>query len=926
VDEPYGKGNTRPEQQDSFPGVSYLPTGHKFQFHVDTKDIPSDISRANEIEAVDRHGNTLTLGARAGADSVGEEEVKLRVKKPKKPPDEGNLAKTIWGSIRDRSEGVFDIEGVEPHEFMDHLFNEMDKQLDRSNIIKSPYPESWLGTNTVERLRNDPNKLGEVIERQYYAEKMKEYVEALKGKYMNNYMIPKVLLTTIEAAKIKYAKDPMALKTAFMDRLAMDAASPQLVTTNYILRPYAITIAIMRAIIRIPEGDRDAYVAGEIDDTMRRDIRSQMYHNLIAPILPKEHPLYEPRPAIPPSGATTPIAPPVAAATPAAATPAAATPAATPAAAATAPAAQPTIWHPPIRRLPNPNDEPSPPVIRLVDEPELPPTPGELEEYASIDLEYSKQKATPTDVENGRRMLQRDNNKLFKMQREPLAANEMRSLIDENFKKGAGITNRLGWIRSQGRAGTCGGMVAGSLQSWHEGKEKSGFWTYLQHQMESGANIASPPQGSGVELLLQAELKGGSPSEEDFPMPKDIQKDDTGKIIGWPFYTAVQVTQATNKTTLPFLKSTKEQPYLWIWDAEKQKDKQKTWEFMCSSIWHGIPFRFNAEGQSYADIKHRSPLEHPGFTNLDTSLVGGSHAMYCTGVGLLPTKDLQVYNIRDEPKSNPDPGYEYGKFKKAANKWVEEEYKKYKEKSKAENLDQFKDWFWDYKRKMLVDGMQQDYIEGKLPTGEYHGITKLAKKVIYAYYYKAKVLEFKWVNKKHYSKVQLGSNPANWIWIETKFLPVDLFGRKSPKNAVQKGFRSEPVEIKKTAPTEEPKTKEEPKTTVKLDPDHIITTDTPQQKTDITIISAEPSEFPKKATMVKFVQVVSSWGTDWGHDGTVWVPFDEWFEMTSDWGLIGFAEVTRPAEIVVKDANESSDDDDYDGDEWSDYNEGEENE
>jgi len=537
----------------------------------------------------------------------------------------------------------------------------------------------------------------------------------------------------------------------------------------------------------------------------------------------------------------------------------------------------------------------------LADEPEVPPAPDDLAAYASIDLEG---RATPTDVENGRRMLQRDNNKLFKMQREPLPANEMRSLIDENFKEKARITNRLGWIRDQNEIGSCGGMVAGSLQSWHERKEKSGLWTYAQHQLENGEGDYRDAMGSGVQLLLQAELKGGSPSEEDFPMPRNP------KMADWPFYTEEQVLAAANQATAPFLRSTVEQPYLWVWDAEKQKDKQATWDFMCSSIWHGIPFRFSGSGLAYHKVERN--LEHPGFTNLGS--VGKDeedslHALYCTGVGLLPTKDLQVYNIRGEPRSNPGKGYQYGEFKKIADKWVEKEYEKYKEKSKAENLDQFRDWLWDYKRKMLVKDMQKDFIEGKLPTDKYHGITELAKKVIYAYYYKAKVLTFNWVNKKHYSKVQLGSNPANWIWIETKFLPVDLNGKKSPKNAIQQGFRSEPVRIKKEKP-EEPKTIEEPKP-VKSDPGDIVITDTPQQKTKIkTVQFDKPNQIPKDATTIRFVQVVSSWGTDWGHLGTVWIPFDEWYETTVDWGLIGFAEVTRPVEEEEEEEEEEPDYDD----------------
>ena len=96
VEEPYGKGNTRPEQQDSFPGVSYVPTGHRFQFHVNTEDIPSDIRGADLIAPVDRRGDALTLGAPIGADSVTPEQVVLREKKKKEAPKEAQLATSIW--------------------------------------------------------------------------------------------------------------------------------------------------------------------------------------------------------------------------------------------------------------------------------------------------------------------------------------------------------------------------------------------------------------------------------------------------------------------------------------------------------------------------------------------------------------------------------------------------------------------------------------------------------------------------------------------------------------------------------------------------------------------------------------------------------------------------------------------------------------
>ncbi len=69
---------------------------------------------------------------------------------------------------------------------MTTLFNQMDEALGRSSIIKSPYPESWIGTNTVQRLTVNPLDTGEVIERKFYDEKLSEYVDHLKSRYMNS--------------------------------------------------------------------------------------------------------------------------------------------------------------------------------------------------------------------------------------------------------------------------------------------------------------------------------------------------------------------------------------------------------------------------------------------------------------------------------------------------------------------------------------------------------------------------------------------------------------------------------------------------------------------------------------------------------------------------------------------------------------------
>jgi hypothetical protein len=60
-----------------------------------------------------------------------------------------------------------------------------------------------------------------------------------------------------------------------------------------------MTVAIMRSVLQISEDDRNEFVAQQVDEDMRTEIRRHMYHNDIRPLLPKEHPLFEPREKIP---------------------------------------------------------------------------------------------------------------------------------------------------------------------------------------------------------------------------------------------------------------------------------------------------------------------------------------------------------------------------------------------------------------------------------------------------------------------------------------------------------------------------------------------------------------------------------------------------------------------------------------------------
>jgi len=293
VDQPYGwdsetkKAKTK-DDPSPYPGITYIP--RNFNYHVEKIQIPRNISGAKKIP-----GYPDALAAEATGESI----YGTTTRTTRAPVKEADLARTIWQSVKTRTTGLFDLEGARPHEFMHLLFAEMEKVLSRSKLIKAPYPEAWFGTNIVDKLITDPMQLGETVEIRYYEEKLAEYIGALEKRYMSNFLIPSVLLTQTQMGRIKYNKNPEKLKMAFMERLAKDAASPQLVTTNYILKPYAMTVAIMRSVLQISEDDRSEFVAQQVDEDMRTEIRRHMYHNDIRPLLPREHPLFEPREKIP---------------------------------------------------------------------------------------------------------------------------------------------------------------------------------------------------------------------------------------------------------------------------------------------------------------------------------------------------------------------------------------------------------------------------------------------------------------------------------------------------------------------------------------------------------------------------------------------------------------------------------------------------
>ena len=264
--------------------MKYTPTGDRFEFHIGLGSIPRNLPGADIIPNQEALGPPIVDLDNTNTDPKS---------KQTKIPDEGKLAKMIWRNARDRIRGIFDIEGVKPYEVMDSLFNQIELDLGKSGALRSPYPDSWLGTDIVTRLRTDPTYLGRPIDRKYYTEKLVEYVDALKSKYLNNWRIPTTLLSTFENAEVTYTKDPDILKKAFLERLSRDEDRPSLITTSYILRPYQITISIMRAALQIDEDTRLQYAADKIDDKMREDIQRHLRSGSALPILPEGHPQRE---------------------------------------------------------------------------------------------------------------------------------------------------------------------------------------------------------------------------------------------------------------------------------------------------------------------------------------------------------------------------------------------------------------------------------------------------------------------------------------------------------------------------------------------------------------------------------------------------------------------------------------------------------
>jgi len=213
-------------------------------------------------------------------------------------PNESGLASALWGSVRNRTRGLFDIEGLRAHDFFDSLFRNIERRITRSTILKNHYPPNWLADNTMQKLRVDPRTVGRVVEDGYYQSKLNEYIDHLGNVYRSNYAVPLQIITEVERTKVKYNNDIANLMDTFLTRIKDDNAKKRLKTTWYLFKPYGIVIAILRAHLHIPFGARtyketvsDTFANDEqLEDVIKKVAKPEGIDDM-KPILPKGHPL-----------------------------------------------------------------------------------------------------------------------------------------------------------------------------------------------------------------------------------------------------------------------------------------------------------------------------------------------------------------------------------------------------------------------------------------------------------------------------------------------------------------------------------------------------------------------------------------------------------------------------------------------------------
>lgn len=212
---------------------------------------------------------------------------------------EGTVAKALWGSIKRRTEKVFESAEVVPYKFFSGLFQSVNQVINTGELTSfDPYPPTWSDTNILSQLTLDPSETTTLPVEEYTA-KLAEYIDYLYLRYSGRPRIAAAILTAIEGYKIKESTEYDKLRTGFIDMIEEHNKKSQLKTTEYTLPVYLLVLSIMRAELQVPlELRQDYIVAGYEDQAQKEKLKQSLddpnrdRRKIVA--FPPEHPMYTP--------------------------------------------------------------------------------------------------------------------------------------------------------------------------------------------------------------------------------------------------------------------------------------------------------------------------------------------------------------------------------------------------------------------------------------------------------------------------------------------------------------------------------------------------------------------------------------------------------------------------------------------------------
>ena len=212
---------------------------------------------------------------------------------------EGTVAKALWGSIKRRTEKLFESAEVVPHKFFSGLFQSVNQVINTGELTSfDPYPPTWSDTNILSQLTLDPSETT-TLPVEEYAAKLAEYIDYLYLRYSGRPRIAAAILTAIEGYKIKESTEYDKLRNGFIDMIEEHNKKSQLKTTSYTLPVYLLILSIMRAELQVPLELRKDYIVAGYEEQAQKDKLKQSLDDpnrdrrkIVA--FPPEHPMYTP--------------------------------------------------------------------------------------------------------------------------------------------------------------------------------------------------------------------------------------------------------------------------------------------------------------------------------------------------------------------------------------------------------------------------------------------------------------------------------------------------------------------------------------------------------------------------------------------------------------------------------------------------------